>query len=246
MIWAAIESISTAVAALAAIAAGIYAAVQYRDRRGERQQASEDRARTERARLEATWPYVVASPVPELSNGRELVLRVQNYGQTAAFGVRVHFPDELAVIPLRRNSDREGYTGSHEIPLASNMLAPGQGVTESARIIGGDVDGLTPLQISVTYDDPHGECHENSYEIRFGEAAREGLSRPIVDALGEIEATLKRWTSPDKRSLLVESPTEHKERIFGVAPPAPPEAPPILYGEQAAIDSLSVEPPSTR
>lgn len=235
--WAAIEAIATVAAALVAFAgvvvtilgvvvAGggvLYAANQYKLDRLARGEAARAQAAAERAREEATWPYVVASPVVEFCTERTLALLVKNYGQTAAHNIKVTIPDRRLGVPLKRNTFSGGWTAQHELPLASTTLAPGQGFIESAQLTGVVEPGtLARVTVMVTYTDSNQRSHEQKYEVQFGEADRDGVRRPVVDALTGIERTLKRWTG-DGRSLLVETVDEHDHRVFGSASPAPPD-----------------------
>lgn len=104
------EPIAVIVAAVATVAAAVYAYFQYRAARQTRRDAldaQKDAARaheaTEKARKQATWPYVVASPVPELTDEQHLALLFKNYGQTMAHDVRFTVVSEWVLVPPRRN-----------------------------------------------------------------------------------------------------------------------------------------------
>jgi hypothetical protein len=219
--WQAVEAIFTAVGAVAAGGGVLYAAIQYQLDRKTRREAARAQAAAERAREEATWPYVIASPVPELSDGQVVALLIKNYGQTAAYNVTVTVPDRDISVPLRRNDYSHGYTGQHELPLASTTLGPGQGFVETARVMGSvDPGSLTQIAIEVKYDDSNGHSHDQRYTVRFGEVDRDGVRQsPVVSALGAIEKVLGQWAGADGRSLVVETPDGNRLRVFGEARP---------------------------
>jgi hypothetical protein len=83
--WSVVGDIGSGLSGAASVLAlvGVVVATIYA-----RRQLAE--ART--TRLEQTQPYVMATPIPELSQGRQAALQIKNHGQSAAHDVQVHFP----------------------------------------------------------------------------------------------------------------------------------------------------------
>lgn len=227
--WAILGSVATAVAALAAIVAVVYAIAQYQQGKDDRRQAraaeleaGQARARAERLHEQSLQPYVVATPVPERTYGRDLVLRIQNHGLTAAHDLRVSFPGHRVVVTVRRNTYDEGYGAREELVLATTVLAPGQAIIEPASILAADGEAeVLTADICVNYRDAQGAELENRYSVTFTEASRMPPD-PMTQALQEIGKTLHRVTSPnDHRSITIETLKAQQQRIFGALPPSP-------------------------
>lgn len=232
--WAILESISTAVAALAAAGAVIYAIRQYgqsekarTEGRAAELEASQARARAERLHEKSLQPYVVATPVPEQTWGRELVLRIENFGPTAAHDLQVTFPNELVVVTKRRNTYDQGYGAREALVLATTVLAPGQSITEPAPLFEADRDAdALSIEVCVSYKDPAGRQLENRYTMTFAEAARLQPD-PMTDAVQKISETMAKWSGPgDQASLTVESRQARHQRLFEHTPRSHQSGPP--------------------
>ena len=198
-----VEALSTLVAAVAAVVAVSYAIRQFQlgalarmDARAADLQASRERLRAERLHRESKQPYVVASPMPELSRGRDLVLLIKNYGPTAAHDLRVTFPGRRVVRTVARQDYSMGYGWRDALALATTTLAPGQGIIEPAALVSnGDArDEFVTTEISVNYRDALGEEHENRYSLTYSEAVRMPPSETAA-AIDAVTQTLKKWSS---------------------------------------------------
>lgn len=225
-----LASVATAVAALAAVVAVVYAIAQYQQGKNDRRQAraaeleaGHARARAERLHEQSLQPYVVATPVPERTYGRDLVLRIQNHGLTAAHDLRVSFPGHRVVVTARRNTYDKGYGAREELVLATTVLAPGQAIIELASILAADGEAeVLTADICVNYCDAQGAELENRYSVTFTEASRMPPD-PMTQAVQDIGKTLHSVTSlNDHRSITIETRKAQQQRIFGALPPSPP------------------------
>lgn len=170
----------------------------------------------QKLRREQAQPYVVATPVPELSTGRQACLLIRNYGPTAAHEVGVHFPDTRVVVPESKNSST--WTTTSDLRLSVSTLAPGQEIYEWITIMAGaDEDGVRSAQVEVSFTNWLGERETLNYNISHGPLSIFGKPAALSDVVHELRHighTLKGWSAGDRRALIVESPGESTTRIF--------------------------------
>jgi hypothetical protein len=168
-------------------------------------------------RLEQAQPYVVATPIPELSTGRQACLLIRNYGSTVAQEICVHFPEARVAIPEAKEPST--WTSTSDLRLATSTLAPGQEIFEWVSILdAADDDGVRCVGVEVSCTNWRGERQTLTYNISHGPANifgnPPGLS-DVVHELGHIGRTMENWSAADRRALVVESPRESTRRIFG-------------------------------
>lgn len=235
--WAILASVSAAATALATILALAYAGGQYRRARGAQWEArsaageaEKARARAERLHEKSLQPYVVVTPVPERTHGRDLVVQVQNYGPTAAHDVRVNFPNQRVAVSVHRNDDG-GVRIQQDLILATTVLAPGQTITEAAMLLEDHRAEILSTDICVTYRDSQGAQLENRYSVTFTAATRFSPD-PLTSSVQDIAHTLQRVTSlNDQRSVTIETRDAQQRRIWGAGQGAAPPAGSSPHGD---------------
>lgn len=202
--WAMVAALATLLTAIVAIWGIIYARGQLKE--------------VKRARLEQAQPYVFATPIPELSVGRQACLLIRNYGSTAAHEIKVHFPGTWVIAPISKLSSSKGYSGTRDLQLSASTLAPGQEIYEWISIATApDKQGVYRADVEVSYTDWLQENHTIKYEIAHGPTSLFSRSQPLGDIatqLQEIQRTMQRWSSFDRRALVTESRFESQSRLF--------------------------------
>lgn len=104
--------------------------------------------------------------------------------------------------------------------LATTVLAPGQGITESAPLFAADRDADVPtVDVCVSYKNERAQQLENRYTMTFAEASRLGSADPLTEAVKSISRTMHKWSSTgDRTSLTVETRDARHDRFFGRPP----------------------------
>lgn len=170
-------------------------------------------------RREQAQPYVLATPIPELSDGRHVCLAIKNYGPRPAHDIKVHFPEAWVTVPSKAKGSEGTWEGTSDLRLAVSTLAPGQEIYEWLNIMeAADIAGVRSAIVEVTYCDSRSLPYANKYRISHGPLGLFGKADPLTEIerqLDGIRHILNGWKSPDGRSLNVESPNESRSRIFG-------------------------------
>jgi hypothetical protein len=183
--WAAVEALSTAITALVAVAAAIFAFVQVRQAR--------------LLRVEQSRPFVVANfePSPVSSKYTELV--IENIGTTIATNVTIKFDR-----PLESADNVEGFELSKSPLLTQGipMMPPGMRVTGLFDSFPARRDSDLPMSYSATvkFSDFRGKPQEPlTYllDLNFRNSLVHITEYGVHDAakaLREMEKSMKKWT----------------------------------------------------
>lgn len=211
--WDLAASVATTVGAFGALIAVWVAVVQFRA--------------AKRSEVEASLPVVVVSPMPELTHGRETCLLIKNFGPTSAYGLRIEFPNEWPIVTLPDGTGL-GLKGT-TLPTPVTTLAPQQEFTVWVKAAASaDASGVFETTVRVTCEDWRGKTRTTTSRIGWRRDAPWGASDRQLEAtehLKAIAAQLRKWSAPDGRSLIFESPDGARKRIWGDAPTGTPEAP---------------------
>lgn len=168
-------------------------------------------------RREQAQPYVLATPIPELSEGRQACLVIKNYGPRPAHDIAVHFPGAAVVVPSKDSHSQGTWSGTRDLRMAVSTLAPGQEIYECISIMDEtDDEGVRSADVIVSYTDSSNEKFENKYVISHGPLGLFGKSDPLTeigDQINQIRKTLQAWSTPDGRSFNAETPKEYQTRM---------------------------------